>query len=95
METTMTVKTQRVTILTTPEFKSYLGKEAKDLGVSVSEFIRIRCLKDAPLSTDEQMLSALIEVCNESTQRANDALDRSHAAFENAMKALEEQGGAA
>ena len=37
------VKTERITILGTPEFKAYLVREAKREGISVSQFVRQRC----------------------------------------------------
>jgi len=37
------VKTARVTVLATPEFKRFLETEAKREGISVGELIRVRC----------------------------------------------------
>jgi hypothetical protein len=37
------MKTERVTLLTTKEFKSFLRAEAQRQGVSVAELVRVRC----------------------------------------------------
>lgn len=37
------MKTERVTLLTTPQFKAFLGVEAAREGVSVAELVRSRC----------------------------------------------------
>ena len=37
------MKTERVTVLATPEFKRFLETEAKREGISVGELIRVRC----------------------------------------------------
>jgi hypothetical protein len=37
------VKSERVTVLTTKEFKRFLGNEAKREGISVAELVRTRC----------------------------------------------------
>jgi hypothetical protein len=39
----VTMKTERVTLLTTKEFKSFLRAEAQREGVSVAELVRVRC----------------------------------------------------
>jgi len=37
------MKTERVTLLTSPEFKAFLTAQAKREGVSVAELVRTRC----------------------------------------------------
>jgi hypothetical protein len=37
------LKSERVTLLTTKEFKRFLGDEARREGVSVAELVRVRC----------------------------------------------------
>ena len=37
------MKSERVTVLTTKEFKRFLGNEAKREGISVGELVRTRC----------------------------------------------------
>jgi GAF domain-containing protein len=51
------MKTERVTLLTTPEFKAFLTAEAARDGVSVAELVRVRC-EQRP-STDEELLRHL------------------------------------
>ena len=43
----MSAKSERITILGTPEFKSWLTTEAANEGVSVSELVRRRVSGDA------------------------------------------------
>ncbi|VAW39974.1 hypothetical protein MNBD_GAMMA01-344 [hydrothermal vent metagenome] len=72
----MTAKTERVTILTTPDFKNYLGEQAKNLGVSVSELIRMRCIEDTVPSSDEVLLKELITQSKKAISKANSSLDK-------------------
>ena len=51
------MKTERVTLLTTPEFKAYLTAEARREKVSVAELVRSRC-ELRPIE-DEAVLVAL------------------------------------
>ncbi|HEY6770383.1 MAG TPA: hypothetical protein VI386_37040 [Candidatus Sulfotelmatobacter sp.] len=37
------MKTARVQVLTTPAFRNWLRKEARDAGISVGELVRRRC----------------------------------------------------
>ncbi|MCF6262812.1 MAG: hypothetical protein L3J24_04405 [Xanthomonadales bacterium] len=72
----MPAKTERVTILTTPDFKSYLGEQAIKMGVSVSELIRMKCIEDATPSNDEMLLKELIAQSKRSIKKANLSLDK-------------------
>lgn len=51
------MKTERVTLLTSPQFKTFLGAEARRAGISVAELIRSRCEQRA--SEDEAVLATL------------------------------------
>ena len=51
------MKTARLTLLTTPEFKAFLGAEAARDGISVAELVRSRCERRA--DADEAMLASL------------------------------------
>jgi GAF domain-containing protein len=51
------MKTERVTLLTTPAFKAFLTAEAARDGVSVAELVRVRC-EQRP-SADEELLQHL------------------------------------
>ena len=51
------MKTERVTLLTSPEFKAFLSREAKRENVSVAELVRSRC--EHRRSEDDAVLVAL------------------------------------
>lgn len=51
------MKTARLTLLTTPEFKAFLGAEATRDGISVAELVRSRC--EQKPNADEAMLASL------------------------------------
>lgn len=51
------MKTARLTLLTTPEFKAFLGVEAARGGISVAELVRSRC--EQRTDADEAMLASL------------------------------------
>lgn len=71
----MSVKSERITILSTPEFKAFLGEEAMKEGVSVSELVRSRC-QAVPPSDDELVLKELILLASDATKRAIKSLDK-------------------
>jgi hypothetical protein len=73
METT--VKTERITILGTPEFKAYLLREAKRKGISVSQFVRQRC-ENKPQTQDDEILATLIEEVRTATAKASVSLEK-------------------
>lgn len=70
----MSTQTERITILSTPEFKGWLLKEAELEGMSLSELIRNRC--QAGPSKDEELLAALIQEVRVATKRAERSLDK-------------------
>jgi hypothetical protein len=51
------MKTERVTLLTSPDFKAFLNAEASREGVSVAELVRTRCERRP--SEEEILLAAL------------------------------------
>ncbi len=51
------MKTERVTLLTSPDFKAFLGAEAQREGVSVAELVRTRCERRP--TEEEAVLAAL------------------------------------
>ena len=71
----MSVKSERITILGSPDFKAFLGAEAKKEGVSISELVRSRC-QAMPPSDDEIVLKKLIMLVSEATSRASKSLDK-------------------
>lgn len=72
----MNVKSERVTILATPEFKEFLIAEARAYGVSVSELIRERCSASLDTDEDESMLASMVRRVNKSAAAAEKALDK-------------------
>lgn len=66
------MKTERVTLLTTKEFKLFLGNEARRQGVSVAELIRSRC-EQSP-SADEVVLVELTLKLREALAEAESSL---------------------
>jgi uncharacterized protein YpuA (DUF1002 family) len=69
------VKTERITILGTPDFKNFLTREAKKEGVSLSQLVRQRCEKK-PINKDEELLAALMKEVGEATARAKSSLEK-------------------
>jgi len=70
------VKTERITILGTPDFKNFLTREAKEEGVSLSELVRQRCEKKPTNNEDEELLAALMEEVRAATVRAKISLEK-------------------
>ncbi len=50
----MTVKTERITILGTPDFNDFLKREAKREGVSLCQLVRKRCEKKPTTNEDKK-----------------------------------------
>jgi hypothetical protein len=69
------VKSERITVLSTPEFKQFISDEASKEGISVSELVRKRCQAE-PLSNDEIALRELIVVASKATKRASKSLEK-------------------
>jgi hypothetical protein len=66
------IKSERVTLLTTKEFKRFLGTEARREGVSVSELVRVRCERRP--SRDDLLLAELSDRLREVAKEARTAL---------------------
>ena len=66
------MKTERVTLLTTPHFKAFLGAEAQRAGISVGELIRNRF--ETKPSAEEAALAALTVELNQAVAQASRAL---------------------
>ena len=66
------MKTKRITVLTSPEFKVFLEAEAKKEGISVSELVRRRC--ERMPSEDEEVLAVLASELKRSVAQAKQAL---------------------
>jgi hypothetical protein len=69
------VKTERITIMGTPEFKAYLVREAKRAGISVSQLVRQRC-ENKPQTQDEEILATLVEEVRAATAKASASLEK-------------------
>ena len=72
----MTVKTERITILGTPDFKDFLTLEAKKEGVSLSQLVRQRCEKKPTNNEDEELLAALVKEVRAATAKAKVSLEK-------------------
>ena len=81
----MAAKTERITILGTPDFKAFLTREAKKEGVSLSQLVRQRCEKEPVVSEDEELLAALVKEVGEATARAKASLEKGLADAEQAL----------
>ena len=81
----MAVKTARITILGTPDFKAFLTREAKKEGVSLSKLVRQRCEKKPVNSEDEELLAALVKEVGEAAARAKASLEKGLADAEQAL----------
>ena len=55
------MKTERVTLLTTPEFKLFLAAEAEREGVSVAELVRSRC-EQRPTDGEAALAALTVEL---------------------------------
>jgi hypothetical protein len=66
------IKSERVTLLTTKEFKRFLGDEARREGVSVAELVRVRCERKP--SQDELLLGELSARLRKAAKEAKIAL---------------------
>ncbi len=66
------MKTARLTLLTTPEFKAFLGAEAARGGISVAELVRSRC-EQRP-GDDEVLLASLAAELRRAVKEAGASL---------------------
>ena len=71
----MSIQSERITILGTPDFKAFLAKESKKEGISMSELVRQRCTQ-TPANEDEDLLNALMAEVNKATQKAKMSLEK-------------------
>ena len=74
------VKTERLTLLTTPEFKALLTAEAATAGISVAELVRRRCQPE--VGEDEALLAA-------SARELRRALGKARASIGSGLKEAE------
>ena len=81
------VKTQRITILGSSDFKDFLKREAKKEGISLSQLVRQRCENKSP-NRDEELLAALVKELSEATARAKLSLEKGLADAEKVLSEL-------
>ena len=70
------MKTTRLKVLTTPAFRDWLRKEARNAGVSVAELVRTRCERKP--TGEEQAVAKLAADC---TRKSAEHKRRSEAAW--------------
>lgn len=68
----LSMKSERVTLLTTPQFKAFLGVEAAREGVSVAELVRSRC-EQRP-DAEEALLASLAADLRQAVREAHASL---------------------
>jgi hypothetical protein len=66
------MKTERVTLLTSPDFKAFLSAEALREGVSVAELVRTRCERRP--TDEEAALAALTGELNKAVAEARESI---------------------
>jgi hypothetical protein len=66
------MKTERITLLTSPDFKAFLSAEAVREGVSVAELVRTRCERRP--TEEEAILAGLTGELNKAVVEAKKAL---------------------
>ncbi len=67
------MKSQRISILGTPEFREFLTSEARKAGISVSELVRRRC--GWPPSEDDALLASMADELRRSVKDARRAVN--------------------
>ena len=75
------MKTERVTLLTTPKFKAFLGSEARREGISVAELVRNR-FEPQPSADEaaiETMVAELAMRLKDARKSLNEGLAELHA----------------
>ncbi len=75
------MKTERVTLLTSPEFKRFLHVEAEREGISVAELVRRRC-EQRPTEEDAMLAalaSELRQAVSEAKKSIKEGLDEAQA----------------
>lgn len=85
----MDTKTERITLLGSRDFKTFLAREARKEGISVSELVRRRCER-AP-TEDERVLLALAAQLRKATTEARRSLSEGLAVASNVLRELRRQ----
>ena len=80
------MKTARVQVLTTPAFRDWLRKEAKNAGVSVAELVRTRC--EGRPSGEEETVAKLAAHLRKEVKKAQASLSSGLAEANSVLKEL-------
>jgi len=83
------MKTERLVLLTSPEFKAFVGKEAKREGVSAAEWVRRRVQPSQ--SKDEAELSDLTLQLRKAVDEAQKSAAESLAEVESILQTLRQK----
>ncbi|TDR73081.1 hypothetical protein [Paludibacterium purpuratum] len=83
------MKTERITVLGSPEFKAFLAQEALKEGISVSELVRRRC-QNAP-SDDEVLLADMAAELSAAVDTARRSLEEGLRAVRQALDETDQQ----
>lgn len=81
------MKTERISVLGTPEFKAFLAKEAEKEGISISELVRRRCERTP--SEDEAILANMAAELKRAVAQAKRSLDEGLRAVKETLTNLE------
>ncbi len=84
----MAIKSERITILGSRDFKSFLSKEAAKERISVSELVRRRCEQRPQNEGDEQLFAELIAELRSSVTAAQENLNKGIRDAESVLKEL-------
>ncbi len=84
----MAIKSERITILGSRDFKSFLSKEAAKERISVSELVRRRCEQRPQNERDEQLFAELIAELRSSVTAAKKNLNKGIRDAESVLKEL-------
>jgi len=91
----MAVKSERITILGSRDFKSFLNKEAKREHISVSELVRRRCEQRPQNEADEELFAELVTELRTSVTAAKKNLTKGIRDARSVLKELRSRDGAA
>ena len=82
----MPAKTNRITLLSNPDFKAFLAREARSERVSLSALIRSRCRREP--NEEERVLLALTKEMRKAIVEARIALAEGLAAAQEALSEI-------
>ena len=84
----MAIKSERITILGSRDFKSFLNKEAAKERISVSELVRRRCEQRPRNEGDEELFAELVAELRTSVSAAKKNLSKGIRDAESVLKEL-------